>query len=267
MKNNKTKIANVALMMAMILFFSACAQAQKDISKEIQAQNDILTDAIINGDQETVMAYYNSQSTFLPPNGLSFMGVETISMVFNQMATMGVDKIVYKTKKADLHGKVAIEEGKYQLFAQGETLIDEGKYIVTWEKQGNYWIVLQDIWNSSLPLPPQAAKEDTLCLITMKIKADAWEWQKEMADDWLAISEKENPDLAARSNNYMDLNPDKNGNYTFHSLVAPYHHGKDNLDIRDVLLLKYSESEADAIMNKFKEGVLEHRVHYIRSRF
>ena len=267
MKKGKTKIVNVAVMLAMILLSTACTQAQRDVRMDIQAQNDILTDAIVKGDQETVMAYYNSESTFMPPNGENIVGVETISMVLNQMAAMGIDKIIYKTKKADLYGKVAIEEGKYQLFAQGDFLIDEGKYIVTWEKQGNNWVILRDIWNSSLPLPPQASKEDTLCLITMKVKADAWVWQKEMAADWGAISEKENPDLASRSTNYMDLKPDKNGNYTIHYIVAPYHHGKDNLDIRDVLLLKYSESEADAIMDKFTEGVLEHRVHYIKAVF
>lgn len=267
MKKNKTKIANMAVMLALILHFSSFAQAQKDVRKDIQTQNDILTNAIVKGDQETVMAYYNSQSTFMPPNGQNIVGVETISMVLKQMAAMGIDKIIYKTKKADLHGNVAIEEGNYQLFAQGEVLIDEGKYLVTWGKKGGNWVILQDIWNSSLPLPPKASKEDTLCLITMKFKAEAWEWQKAMAADWSSISEKENPGLASRSTNYMDLNPDKEGNYTVHYLVAPYHHGKDNLDIRDVLLLKYSEAEADAIMEKFNDGVLEHRVHYIRSIF
>lgn len=262
MKELKTKSASLASVLAFIVVFTSCAQAQKDVSREIQAMNDRITAAIASGDQKAIMEFYTSGSTFMPPNGQSFVGVETISMVLSGMVAMGVESVEYTTVNANLHGKIVVEEGTYKLFASRRTLIDEGKYIVTWEKQGKNWVVIRDIWNSSLPLPSRAAPGDTICYISMKIKESDWEAFREFSDDWMEIARKEDPEASSRARCFVDIGPDKEGNITFHTMVEPFLHGKDNLQIEDMLRKKYSQAETDRIMEDFRKLILEHRVYY-----
>jgi len=35
--------------------------------------------------------------------------------------------------------------------------VDSGKYIVRWEQQNGKWVMVDDIWNSDLPIPQPAA--------------------------------------------------------------------------------------------------------------
>ena len=56
-------------------------------------------------------------------------------------------------------GKTAYEVGKYQLFADGDQMADQGKYIVTWKQVEGKWKLHRDIWNTSLPPQKAEAKE------------------------------------------------------------------------------------------------------------
>ena len=35
----------------------------------------------------------------------------------------------------------------------GTPAVDSGKYIVRWEQQNGRWVIVDDIWNSDLPMP------------------------------------------------------------------------------------------------------------------
>jgi hypothetical protein len=51
---------------------------------------------------------------------------------------------------------LAVEDGTWTWSAptpQGEQK-DNGKYLVSWRRSGNTWLVVQDIWNSDNPPPP-----------------------------------------------------------------------------------------------------------------
>jgi len=63
-----------------------------------------------------------------------------------------INSLNLETTSADGFGNNAIEEGKYTLYADGDIIIDEGKYIVTWVKVDGKWLIDRDIWNSSNPV-------------------------------------------------------------------------------------------------------------------
>lgn len=55
-------------------------------------------------------------------------------------------------------GDIAVELGRYRLTWDGPDgrLRDEGKYIVTWKREGGDWRIDLDILNSDLPQPVSA---------------------------------------------------------------------------------------------------------------
>ncbi len=68
--------------------------------------------------------------------------------------------MVFETVTAMAYGTTAIEEGKYKVLVQGEIVVEHGKFIVIWVKEGNEWKVSKDIWNSSMPIPiPESSVE------------------------------------------------------------------------------------------------------------
>ena len=46
---------------------------------------------------------------------------------------------------------MAIEVGRYELSAADGSAIDEGKYIVWWQRTPAGWRLHRDIWNSNRP--------------------------------------------------------------------------------------------------------------------
>ncbi|GAF78655.1 unnamed protein product, partial [marine sediment metagenome] len=57
------------------------------------------------------------------------------------------------------YGNFAIEEGRYTLYAEGDQIADQGKYIVTWKKEDGQWKLHRDIWNTSNPAPMSSKNE------------------------------------------------------------------------------------------------------------
>ena len=81
------------------------------------------------------------------------LSFEEIIEVTKNGVEMGVKKVLLETTPATGFGNTAIEEGKATLYAEGDVIIDVGKYIVIWEKIEGKWFLHRDIWNTSMPVP------------------------------------------------------------------------------------------------------------------
>jgi len=57
-------------------------------------------------------------------------------------------------------GDTVFEVGKYTLFGEGDQVLDNGKYIVIWKKDGEQWKLHRDIFNSNMPLPEVEHDDD-----------------------------------------------------------------------------------------------------------
>ena len=77
-------------------------------------------------------------------------------------------RVVIDNKSAKLEivevegmGGTAYEVGKYTLYAEGDQMLDTGKYVVIWKKQEDgQWKLHRDIWNTSMPMPEKEQESE-----------------------------------------------------------------------------------------------------------
>jgi len=253
----------MACLLTLAVSTNSCVYGQKDVSKEIQAQNDLITAAFGRADLETLSGYYVDETTIFPPNGEPIRGLDALSGFWQAALSMGLESIKFTTTSAIQSGNLVVEEGTYSMYAPGKILADAGKYIVCWKKTGNKWVITKDIWNSSLPPAPVTSIGDTVCLVSMKFRETDLENQLKFSDLWLDISNEYYPETHLRGRNYVDLKADKQGNINVYFLLSPYHPSTDNIDMFEILKLRYPEEEARTLLDSFMEKVLEHHVFYI----
>jgi uncharacterized protein (TIGR02246 family) len=151
-----------ALTMVLGLFIlAACTPQPVDVSSEIAEANASFMEAFNNGNFEAMAQLYTENGKLLPSNSDAIQGRENIKAFWTGAGEMGVAKAKLETIAAEGFGNTAIEEGRYTLYAEGDMVIDEGKYIVIWKKVEGQWLLDKDIWNTNYPLPepPPAEKE------------------------------------------------------------------------------------------------------------
>ena len=154
----KSTLLQIFAVLAGFLFIVSCTQQPVNVSDEINEANNAFMESFNSGDMNTVAQYYTEDAKLFPANSEIIKGRETIEVFWGGAAEMGVRKVKLETTTADGIGNTAIEEGKYTLYTDGDIIIDEGKYIVTWEKVDGKWLLDRDIWNTSYPAPVKSQK-------------------------------------------------------------------------------------------------------------
>jgi len=139
--------------LAVMFLIAGCVQQPVDVSGEISDANKVFMESFNTGDMAALAQCYTEDAKLLPPNSEIVQGREMIETYWGGALNMGVKKVKLETISADGFGTTAIEEGKATLYTEGDIIIDEGKYIVIWEKIDGKWFLDRDIWNSSKPLP------------------------------------------------------------------------------------------------------------------
>ncbi len=164
----KSTFLQILTTLVILFFIAGCAQQPIDVSGEISDANITFMEAFNGGDMNALAQCYTEDAKLFPPNSEMVQGREMIETFWGGALEMGVKKAKLETISADGFGNTAIEEGKYTLFADGDIIIDEGKYIVIWEKVDDKWFLDRDIWNTSKPVPeppepePEAEPESVL---------------------------------------------------------------------------------------------------------
>lgn len=151
----KTKKLIRLLVVTFILgvFFSGCMQSPVDITNEIKEANVPFMEAFNNADAEAMSMNYTENGKLYPANSEIIEGRENIKAFWQGGMDMGIKKVILETDYAEGFGETAIEDGSYTLYAEGDVVIDKGKYLVVWKKVEGNWKLHQDIWNTSMPLP------------------------------------------------------------------------------------------------------------------
>ncbi|MCK5839074.1 MAG: DUF4440 domain-containing protein [Bacteroidales bacterium] len=132
-----------------------------DVADDIIEANKAFMEDFNNGDMKAVAQHYTENAKLFPSNSEIIQGREAIEEVWNGAKEMGVQKSFLETVTANSFGNTAIEEGKYTLYAEGDIMIDKGKYIVIWKKEDGKWLLDLDIWNTSIPLPTPDPEPET----------------------------------------------------------------------------------------------------------
>lgn len=127
------------------------AEATGDAWEAITAATREFTSAFARGDAAGMAALYTVSGQLLPANSDVVAGTQAIRAFWQVGIDVGFKELIPETRELELYGDVAHEVGRYRLRASGGELVDQGKYLVIWKREGGQWKMHRHIANSSLP--------------------------------------------------------------------------------------------------------------------
>jgi ketosteroid isomerase-like protein len=112
-----------------------------------------------SGHADSLAAFYAADAHLMPANLPAVVGQAAIQAAFSQaMAGKGQLKLV--TEEIIASGNLAVERGTYEETytppGASAAVTDRGKYLAHWRRIGGKWLLVDDIANSDLPVPPPA---------------------------------------------------------------------------------------------------------------
>jgi uncharacterized protein (TIGR02246 family) len=122
------------------------------VREAIAAANETFMAALQAGDAAGLAALYTATGQLLPPNVDTMAGHAAIQAFWQGAMDMGIRSAQLEIAEVEGHGDTAIEVSAYTLCGEGEQVLDQGKYIVVWKREGGQWKLHRDIFNSSLPV-------------------------------------------------------------------------------------------------------------------
>lgn len=134
----------------LILTLSITVAAQKnDVRAAIEANEAKFSRFFAKGDAKSVSDLYSKTAKVLPPNGEIAEGRAKIRIFWQGAWDAGVKRAETKAVEILGNGNSVSEVGTYTLYGSQNEILDEGKYIVVWKKEGRNWMLFRDIWNSN----------------------------------------------------------------------------------------------------------------------
>ena len=147
MKRNRIPFGST---IALVLTLSIMAAAQtNNVRPVIEANEAKFSKFFAKGDAKSVSDLYSETAKILPPNGEIAEGRTKIRNFWQGAWDSGVKKAETKAVEIIGSGNSVSEVGTYILFGAQNEILDEGKYIVVWKKEGRNWMLFRDIWNSN----------------------------------------------------------------------------------------------------------------------
>lgn len=107
----------------------------------------------MKGDAAGLAALYTEDGQVLPPNSDFVNGREAIQGMWQSFMEMGIKGLKLETVEVEGCENMASEVGKYTLEGEDGQVLDQGKYIVIWKKEGDKWMMHRDIFNTSMAAP------------------------------------------------------------------------------------------------------------------
>ena len=153
------------------LFLSSCMPKEPDMAalkRTVDEYNAASKDAMMGGNPDKVMSYYEENAMEMAPNMATIKGKAGIKAFQDQMMKSGMKMTAVKftTLELEAGGKIAYEIGGYEMsmtMPSMNEMRDNGKYIALWRQQPDgSWKVHAETWNTDMPMPSpdQSAKKD-----------------------------------------------------------------------------------------------------------
>ena len=125
-------------------------------SPEIAARSAAWTSAFQANDLDALLSFYATDARMMPPGAPMTTGHEGVRAVLTPMFEAGLTGDLASIEAMSA-GDIGYNVGKYTLRAPDGTLVDEGKFIETWKLVDGEWMLMNDIFNSSLAPPAEEA--------------------------------------------------------------------------------------------------------------
>ncbi len=127
------------------------AEPPADVTADIRTADDQFSAAFAAQDAAALANLYTAQAQLLPPNSDFIIGREAIQTFWQGVMDAGVAVATLTIEEAMGTDSMAVEVGRYEMSTADGSTIDEGKYIVWWQRTPAGWRLHRDIWNSSRP--------------------------------------------------------------------------------------------------------------------
>jgi uncharacterized protein (TIGR02246 family) len=142
---------------AALLAFVVPASAMADTKSQLETRVKEWTDKYNAGDAAGVAALYEEDGQLLPPQTDAVAGRTKIQEYWQGVMGAGVKTAALEMLEVHSSGDIAAEVGRYVMKSAEGADLDHGKYMVLWKKKKGTWVIVRDIWNSSMS-PGAAAK-------------------------------------------------------------------------------------------------------------
>jgi uncharacterized protein (TIGR02246 family) len=126
------------------------ALAADDVRSDIEAANKKWEAAASRSDGPGVAALYTNNAQLLPAQSDFVTGTEAIGQFWQAVFDSGIKGASLVTVEVESHGDTAYEVGKFELRGADGNVLDHGKYVVIWKKDGTSWKLHRDIWTTSV---------------------------------------------------------------------------------------------------------------------
>ena len=136
-----------------VLALPAHADKAHDAIDRVNAE---FSAAAAAGNAAGMAALYATDGQLMPPGGEPLRGTEAIRKFWEGALASGIGAVQLKTLEVFEQGAIATEVGAYELKGKGGKVLDHGKYIVVWRREGEKWKLLRDMFSTNVPPAPTA---------------------------------------------------------------------------------------------------------------
>jgi uncharacterized protein (TIGR02246 family) len=152
MRKTRTLTIGLSLAVSVALSMLAPSVHAAEPRTEIEAVDKQWEAAVSRGDAAAIAALYTATGQLLPSNSEVVTGRAAIQKFWQGFLDSGIRAATLRTLEVEAHGDSAHEVGEYEVRDQAGKVLDRGKYIVIWKREGTSWRLHRDIWTSSQPL-------------------------------------------------------------------------------------------------------------------
>lgn len=179
------------LLIASLLTFTACQQTTQtppdlaQIKADLQAAENAWATALNARDLDALMAMYTDDAVSMANNAPMLVGKDAIRKNQEQEFANAPAGRTYSFEVLDVYGdgSTITETGKSTYKDADGKVTGTGKYMVVWEKQGDKYLCVREIYNDDAPSAPAATR--SIHLFDMPEGVTEAEWSaalKEMND-------------------------------------------------------------------------------------
>lgn len=125
------------------------------VRSTIEAADRLFEAAFGRGDAAGVAELYTATAQIFPPQSDAISGRQAIQGFWQAVMNAGVRTGQLVTVEVSSQGDSVYEVGQYTLKAANDQIVDRGKYVVIWQRDGGTWKLHRDIWNTSISASTQ----------------------------------------------------------------------------------------------------------------
>jgi ketosteroid isomerase-like protein len=124
-----------------------------EVRAAIEAANTKFSALAAQGDGAALARLYAKDGAVMPAGSEPIRGTEEIAKFWQTALASGVAAIELQTVEVYSQGKTATEVGKYALRDKAGKVLDRGKYVVIWRHEQDGWRLLRDMFSTNMPPP------------------------------------------------------------------------------------------------------------------